>query len=217
MSEIICNQKRYHLENIYCIGRNYSEHIKELNHTPDDEIVVFTKPNTSIHFEEIPVQLPSFSNNIHYECEIVILIGEDILEAPIKNPLKYIAGYALGIDMTARDIQKIEIEKGLPWLKSKGFKQSALISKFISPEKISNPNNIYFELSLNQKTVQVGESCHMIYSIPTIIQSIHKIYGLKKGDIIYTGTPKGVGQLHSNDILELNLEKGLLKATFTIA
>ncbi|MCV2509461.1 MAG: fumarylacetoacetate hydrolase family protein, partial [Neisseriaceae bacterium] len=185
--------------------------------TQDDEIMVFIKPNTAIHFEGSAVQLPNFSKNVHYECEIVILIGKDITETSIKNPLDYIAGYALGIDLTARDVQKTEIEKGLPWLKSKGFKQAALISQFISPKKIPNPDNIYFELAINQKTVQVGESHHMIYSTPTIIQSIHQIYGLKKGDIIYTGTPKGVGQLQPNDVLELNLEKGLLKAQFTIA
>lgn len=216
MTTITGLNETYNIENVFCIGRNYTEHIKELNHQVDNEILVFLKPNTAISLDGTPVILPKFSNNVHYECEIVILIGQSSTTDEKINPDDFIAGYAIGIDLTARDIQKQESEKGRPWMKSKGFKQSALLSSFIPKEAIKKPDNIHFELKINGETVQVGETTMMLYTIPTIIQNIHQLYGLKKGDIIYTGTPKGVGPLHPNDKLELDLEHGLLTSSFEI-
>lgn len=217
MTQLNCNQEIFHLENIYCVGRNYLAHIEELQHRRDDEMLVFLKPNTSIAFEGQPIQLPHYSKEVHYEGELVLLIGQDIPEGPIENPLAHIAGYALGVDLTARDIQREVIDKGQPWLKCKGFKQSALLSSFICSQRLTVLENIHFTVELNGQLVQAGDTSQMLYSIPEIIVYLQQRYGLKKGDIIYTGTPQGVGRLCAGDQLTLRLESDLLVAHFLIA
>lgn len=211
IKKVYCGGKNYRIENIYCIGRNYSAHIAELQHEKDSELMAFIKPNSALVGEESLIHLPLFSQEIDYECEVVVLIRK------AQNHQPTVAGFALGIDLTARDLQRQAIKEGLPWLKCKGFKASALISKFIDVSLIANWQAISFSLSINGRTVQQGNTNAMLYPIQEIVTTLDKWYGLQEGDIIYTGTPQGVGQVRAGDRLELNLENTPLHAHFQIA
>lgn len=211
VKKVNCGGKNYRVENIYCIGRNYSAHIAELQHEKDSELIAFIKPTSALVGEETPIHLPLFSQEVDYECEVVILIGKK------QNDRPTVAGFALGIDLTARDLQREAIKKGLPWLKCKGFKESALISKFIDASLIANWQAIIFSLSINGRIVQQGNTNTMLYSIKEIITTLDKWYGLQEGDIIYTGTPQGVGKVKAGDHLELNSKNTPLHAHFQIA
>lgn len=220
MASVNLDGKSLKVENIFCIGRNYSEHIKELNHKADAEITAFLKPNSSLinAQDELSASLllPAFSQNVHFEAEIVLLIGESASQLSSKSAIDIIAGIGIGLDLTARDAQNYAKDNGLPWLKAKGFKNSACVSKFTDKNKFAELANIDFNLKVNSKIRQVGNSGSMIYSFSEILVFLAKIYGLQKGDLVFTGTPEGVGTLTSGDILELNLAN-ILAAKFKIA
>ncbi len=205
MYYIELDKQRLPLNNIFCIGRNYSEHIKELGNDFGEEPLVFMKPTQSILYENEPIVIPYFSKDLHYECEIVIYIAHDATDVKAKDSAKCIGGIGIGLDLTARDIQEMAKNKGQPWLKAKGFKGAACISRFISINNFEQLNNIEFSLAINNKVVQSGNTKNMIYPIVTQIEYLSQIYGLKAGDIIYTGTPEGVGQLKNGDKLQVNL------------
>lgn len=199
---------------IYCIGRNYVAHIAELNNERPTEPLVFLKPNSSLTPSHI-LTLPSFSQSVHYETELVLLIGQDADSLTPKQALDTVSAYAVGLDLTARDVQNICKEKGLPWTKAKGFKNGACISDFIGKEYLPNANNINFSMKLNGTLQQKGNTHCMIYSIPKILCFLAETYGLRKGDLIFTGTPEGVGVLKNGDVLELDLN-GLVQARFEV-
>ena len=187
---------------IICIGRNYIKHVEELNNSITKEPLFFLKPDTAIQPKGHPFFIPHFSENIHYEVELVIKINKIGKHIEEKFAHKYYSQIGLGIDFTARDIQEECKKKGLPWEKAKGFDGSAQISNnFI---KISDLNiyNIPFSLKKNNKQVQSGNSKEMIFSFNTIISYVSKFYTLKIGDLIYTGTPSGVGSVKKEDRLE---------------
>lgn len=187
---------------IICIGRNYINHAKELGNTIPTEPLFFLKPETAIQPKGHPFFIPDFSNEIHYELELVVRIdriGKNINE---KFAQKYYSQIGLGIDFTARDIQQKCKEKGLPWEKAKGFDGSAQISRtFIDKSKL-DLNNIAFSLEKNGEQVQNGNSKDMLFSIDKLIAYISQFYTLKIGDLIYTGTPEGVGKVEQGDILK---------------
>ena len=192
---------------IICIGRNYIEHVKELKNTIPSKPIFFLKPDTAIQPKNHPFFIPDFSNEIHYEVELVIKINKTGKHIEERFAYKYYSEIGLGIDFTARDVQQNCKKNGLPWEISKGFDGSAQISnKFIDKSTI-NIENINFSLKKNNKIVQIGNSQDMIFKFDSIISYISKFYTLKIGDLIYTGTPHGVGPVNKGDILEGFIEE----------
>lgn len=181
---------------IFGIGRNYADHIKELDNERPDEPVIFLKPETALLKKNEPFYYPEFSKDIHHEIEIVLKIcavGKNINE---KFAHKYYDEIALGIDFTARDLQQKAKEKGLPWAIAKGFNHSAPISQFIQKSEIADLNNLNFRLDIDGDTRQKGNTSMMLFSFDYAIAYLSRFFTLKKGDLIYTGTPSGVGPVH---------------------
>ena len=187
---------------IFCIGRNYVKHAKELGNDVPKEPLIFMKPPTALLINNKPFYFPDFSKEIHYECEIVVKIGRNGKNIQEKFAHKYIKEIALGIDFTARDIQKKLKEKGHPWEIAKGFNSSAVISNFVALENFTDVNNINFHLLKNGKQVQIGNTKDMLFSIEKLITHISKYFLIHQGDYIYTGTPEGVGEVKIGDLLE---------------
>ena len=186
---------------IICVGKNYLKHIDELNSSKEDEPVIFLKPDTSIIQKNQPFFIPEFSNEIHYEIEIILKfnrLGKHI-ESKFSN--KYFNQISLGIDFTARDFQNKFKERGLPWDISKGFDNSALIGDWKSI-KTYDLDNINFRLEKNGKIVQQSNSKNMIWKIDELIAYASKYFTIKIGDIMFTGTPEGVGVVSEDDVLE---------------
>jgi len=186
---------------IICIGRNYLEHAKELCNEIPSEPIFFLKPDTSIQPKGHPFFIPNFSNQIHYEVELVIKIDKAGKHIEEQFAHKYYSEIGLGIDFTARDIQEECKKSGLPWEKAKGFDGSAQISRSFISKKELDIDNINFCLEKNEEQVQKGNSKDMLFSFEKIITYISKFYTLKIGDLIYTGTPNGVGKVKSGDVL----------------
>ena len=187
---------------IICVGRNYTDHIKELENNKPKEPVLFLKPDSSIILNNKPFFIPDFSQNIHYELELIIKIsrlGKHIQE---KFSHKYYNFIGLGIDFTARDLQYDLKSKGLPWEKSKAFDGSCFISKWINKSDFNDVNNLNFNLNKNGKTVQKTNSKLMLWKIDELISYISTFFTLKIGDVIFTGTPAGVGKVSIGDNLE---------------
>ena len=192
---------------IICIGRNYSEHAKELGNETPKEPVFFLKPDTAISPKGHPFFIPDFSNNVQYEVELVIRINRLGKHIEEKFAHKYYEQIGLGIDFTARDIQQEVKEKGLPWEKAKGFDGSAVISRKYLDKKELELADLNFSLKKNGEIVQSANTQQMLFKIDQIIAYISQFYTLKIGDLIYTGTPAGVGQVNPGDILEGFIEE----------
>ncbi|MDD3265601.1 MAG: fumarylacetoacetate hydrolase family protein [Burkholderiales bacterium] len=216
MRQILLENTEIQLNNIYCIGRNYTEHIHELGNSIPDDMIVFMKPNNALLLENNIIIMPNYSTNVHYECEIVVYINKDADNILESNAVDYIGGIGIGLDLTARDTQDIAKSKGQPWLKAKGFKHSACLSNLIPIKQVNDINNIEFSLEINNKQVQFGNTKDMLYPIYKQIEILSHIYGLKSGDIIYTGTPSGVGRLNAGDKLQAKIN-GLIDAKWTVA
>lgn len=187
---------------IFCVGRNYIDHAKELNNPIPSEPIIFMKPPTALLRNGKPFYMPEFSNDIHYEVELVVKIvknGKHIASDYVKS---YYNEISLGIDFTARDIQKKLKSKGHPWEISKGFDFSAAIGNWCEFSDEMKNNDLMFRLNKNGKDVQLGNSKDMIFSIDVLIMHLSKYFKLQIGDLIYTGTPAGVGQVNAGDVLE---------------
>jgi len=198
---------------IIAIGRNYIDHAKELNNPVPENPVIFLKPDTAILKDNKDFYYPEFSQDIHYECELVFRVCNEGKHVSPKFAHKYYDAIGLGIDFTARDIQSKHKEKGLPWELAKAFDHSAVISPLIPKEEFSDLNNIQFSLKKNQEIVQEGNSKDMIFDIDSLIVYITKFITIRKGDLIYTGTPAGVGPIQIGDKLEGYLENKLMFST----
>ena len=197
---------------IIAIGRNYIDHAKELNNPVPAEPVVFMKPDTALLREGRAFIHPEFSNDIHYEVELVIKISKEGKHISEKFALNYIESIGIGIDFTARDIQEQCKQKGLPWEIAKAFDGSAPIGEFKSMNQFNDLKNIDFSLYKNNELVQRGNSKDMIFSFEAIISYVSKRFTLKKGDLIFTGTPAGVGKINIGDKFESCIaEEKLLK------
>lgn len=190
---------------IICIGRNYADHIKELNNPSQKEIIFFLKPETAIPIKGQPFFIPDFSNNIEHEIEIILKINKVGKFIQEKYADKYFEEISVGIDFTARDLQNNLKKKGLPWEAAKSFDGSAVIGTFIKKNQF-DINNLNFSLKKNGIIVQNGNSKSMINNFNKIISYISNFITLKKGDLIFTGTPSGVSKVKENDILEGFLE-----------
>ncbi|MBC8464435.1 MAG: fumarylacetoacetate hydrolase family protein [Bacteroidetes bacterium] len=192
---------------IICIGRNYSEHAKELGNETPKEPIFFLKPDTAISPKGHPFFIPDFTQNVHHEVELVVRINRLGKHIEEKFAHKYYEQIGLGIDFTARDIQQEVKAKGLPWEKAKGFDGSAVISRNYLDKKALNLADLNFSLKKNGEAVQSGNTQQMLFNINQIIAYISQFYTLKIGDLIYTGTPSGVGQVINGDVLEGFIEE----------
>jgi acylpyruvate hydrolase len=192
---------------IICIGRNYAEHAKEMNAAVPTEPVFFLKPDTALVKDNQPFYYPEFSKEIHHEVELVLKINKVGKNIDVAFANKYYDEIGIGIDFTARDIQAKCKEKGLPWEKAKAFDGSAPIGQFIDKQKLKDLNNINFQLNINSKTVQQGNTKDLLFSFDNIVAYVSKFLTLKTGDLIYTGTPEGVGPVAIGDRLEAYIEK----------
>jgi 2-keto-4-pentenoate hydratase/2-oxohepta-3-ene-1,7-dioic acid hydratase in catechol pathway len=191
---------------IICIGLNYRQHAMEMGKTLPTEPVVFLKPDSALLKKNKPFFLPDFSENIHYEVEVVVKISKLGKSIAAKYASRYFDEVTLGIDITARDIQSRNSAAGYPWELSKGFDGAAPIGTFVPVSSISDINNLGFRLEINGKVVQQSNTSDLIFNISEIIEYVSRFFTLKTGDLIYTGTPSGVGQLHKNDNLVAFLE-----------
>jgi 2-keto-4-pentenoate hydratase/2-oxohepta-3-ene-1,7-dioic acid hydratase in catechol pathway len=195
---------------IICIGRNYSAHAKELKNEVPAEPVFFMKPDTALLKDNAPFYYPSFSNDIHYEVELVVKISKNGKTILPQFAHKYYEQITVGIDFTARDLQQLCKDKGLPWEKAKAFDHSAVIGQFVFMNELPNKEQINFSLSQNNNLVQQGLSSNMLFTIDQIIAYISGFITLKTGDLIYTGTPAGVGPVKIGDKLQAKLENEVL-------
>ena len=192
---------------IFAIGRNYAEHIKELSNERPDEPVIFTKPDTALLRNNSPFYYPEFSKDIHYEVELVLRISKEGKMIGEKFASKYFDAIGIGVDFTARDLQQKAKEKGLPWDIAKGFNGSAPVSdKFIPLKDFKELNSINFSLTVNGEIKQQGNTSLMLFSFDYIISYLSKFFTLRTGDLIFTGTPKGVGPVKVGDVLSASIE-----------
>ena len=197
---------------IICIGRNYAKHIEELANEKPENPVVFLKPDSAILPKKMPFFIPPFSKDIHYEVEVLVKINKVGKHISPKFAHKYYDEIGLGIDFTARDVQEKCKEKGLPWEKAKAFDGSAIVGEFFPKEEF-NLNNLSFQLKKNEEIVQDGNTQSMLWKIDELVSYVSEYFTLKKGDIIFTGTPEGVGAVKEEDVLTGIIEG---KEAFTI-
>ena len=191
---------------LICIGRNYTEHIKELQNEKPTDPVVFLKPDTAILLKKQPFFIPDFSDDVHYEVEVLVKINRVGKHIDRKFAHKYYQEIGLGIDFTARDLQAKLKAKGLPWEKAKSFDGAAVIGNWLPVSDFEDVNQIAFSLKKNEDIVQNGNTSHMLWQIDELIEYVSKYFTLKIGDIIFTGTPAGVGKVAANDKLVGTLE-----------
>ena len=190
---------------IICIGRNYADHAKEMGNEIPDEPVIFMKPKNALLQGHTPFYYPEFTNELHYECELVLRVSKNGKYITEKQAPDYYNAISVGIDFTARDIQEEHKKKGLPWEKAKAFDNSAILGKLIDIKPGFNKKGILFSLKMNGETVQKGNSDDMLFSFDSIISHISNYFSLNIGDLIYTGTPAGVGECVVGDELEVFL------------
>lgn len=186
---------------IICIGRNYVEHAAELNNEVPSQPLIFMKPDTSL-LRTSDFYFPSFTNDLHYECELVFRVCKEGKNIPEKFALKYVDKVTVGVDFTARDLQEDCKKKGHPWERAKSFDHSAVVGEFKNISDFIDQPSYLFSFQKNQLTVQEGNSANMIFSLSAIISNVSEFVTLKQGDLIFTGTPKGVGAVAIGDKLE---------------
>ncbi|HVK97109.1 MAG TPA: fumarylacetoacetate hydrolase family protein [Flavisolibacter sp.] len=191
---------------IFCVGRNYSDHAKELGNDVPDEPVIFMKPKSALLQPHTPFYYPEFTNELHYECELVLRVSKNGKYIQEKFANKYYDAITTGIDFTARDIQDELKKKGLPWEKAKAWDNSAAIGKWLPLTQFKDKKNINFKLNKNGELVQDGNSLDMIFDFDYLVSYISNYFSVNIGDLIYTGTPKGVGEVVVGDEIEAFLE-----------
>ena len=191
---------------LICIGRNYTKHIEELENEKPSDPVIFLKPDTSILLKKQPFFIPEFSDEVHHEVEVLVKIKKVGKDIDKKFAHKYYDEIGLGIDFTARDLQSKLKSKGLPWEKAKAFDGAAVIGKWLPKTQFADIDNINFSLKKNEEQVQTGNTRLMLWKINELIEYVSKYFTLKIGDIIFTGTPAGVGKVFANDQLKGYIE-----------
>jgi len=187
---------------IICVGRNYAEHAKELGNEAPEAPVIFMKPKNALLIPDKPLYYPEFTDDLHYECELVVKVNKNGKYIQEKFARKYYNEVTVGLDFTARDLQQKQKEKGLPWEIAKAFDASAAVGRFVPLTPEMNMKNLDFRLDLNEKTVQQGNSKDMLFSVDKIIEYVSQYFTINIGDLIFTGTPAGVGPVNVYDKLE---------------
>lgn len=204
-AKIPATNQEFPIGKIVCLARNYAEHAKELGNETPAAPVLFMKPASSVISDGEAVRIPPYSNECHYEVELAVLIGKTARNVAVESAMEHVAGYAVAIDMTLRDVQNQLKAKGLPWEIAKGFDTSCPLSAFVPTAAVSDPHNLNLRLSLNGELQQDGNSSDMIHRLPQVIAHISGIFTLEPGDIILTGTPAGVGRVQAGDTLEAEI------------
>jgi len=192
---------------IVCIGRNYVEHIKELGNKIPDQPVIFIKPASSIIGEGGTIVIPPHSNDCHHEVELAVLIGTEAKNVDENKALEHVTGYAVALDLTLRDVQSAQKEKGLPWEIAKAFDTACPLSAFAPAGQVGDPQKLQIKLTVNDDVRQDGNTGEMMRSVAELISAASKYFTLEAGDILLTGTPSGVGRIVSGDRLEAVIEK----------
>ena len=196
--------QQYSPQRIFCIGKNYAEHVKELGGNAPGQPVVFMKPVSCLVSPGETIRIPTHGSNLQHEAEVVVLIGTPGKDIPKSDAASHIAGLTLGLDLTLRDVQSDLKKKGWPWEISKAFDQSAPLGTLTPYGNTLPLDNIPFQCSVNGAVRQTGNSCEMIFPIPHLICYLSGIWSLKEGDLVFTGTPSGVGPLHPGDRVTLH-------------
>ena len=191
---------------ILCLGRNYAAHAREMNAETPESPVVFLKPPSSIIGDGGTVMIPSISNDLHHEVEMVVVIGKEGKNVPIHLSYDHVTGYAVGLDMTLRDVQLEAKKKGLPWSVAKGFDTAAPVSTIVKRESVKDPHNLSISLRVNGTLRQQANTGDMIFRIDYLVSFLSSLFTLEPGDLIFTGTPEGVGRVVPGDVLEAELE-----------
>ena len=201
-ARFIGSDKIVEVRKIFCIGRNYAEHAKEMNASVPDAPIFFLKPATAIIGNNGVILKPAISNDLHHEVEMTVLIGRGGKHIQKSEALNHVAGYGIGLDMTLRDVQSEAKKKGLPWTLAKGFDTSAPLSSFVPSGQVQEPHNLGIRLNVNGVTKQSSNTKHFIFKIEDLISYISQFFTFERGDVIYTGTPEGVAQTGPGDRLE---------------
>ena len=200
---------------VVCIGRNYAEHAKELNNPVPDEPLLFIKPSTAITSLSQPIVLPQGRGGLHYETELAILMGERLTNASETDAIKAVAGVGLALDLTLRDLQSSLKAKGLPWEKAKAFDGSCSLSAFVAPAGL-DLTQLQLTLRINDQIRQQGDTAQMLLPVTALLAYISEWFTLLPGDVVLTGTPAGVGQLHAGDRLQVQLGQVINTETLVI-
>ncbi|MCS6988326.1 MAG: fumarylacetoacetate hydrolase family protein [Chloroherpetonaceae bacterium] len=216
MSIVQLGTERLSVGTIYCVGKNYDAHAKEmekllqLDATPTDVPIVFSKPAASLIQSGGTIRIPVYdgkpiSSELHHEVELVLLVGDDCEAISEREAASVVAGFGVGLDMTLRDLQSVAKKGGNPWLVSKGFRSSAVLSPLVASSDLGRAQRLALELKKNGTVVQRGDTSEMIYKLEKIISYLSHIFALRRGDLIYTGTPAGVAAVKSGDVLTATL------------
>ncbi len=213
---VLPHEQKIQINNIFTIGGNYAKDSAERTMNLACGPVVSLKPTSAVILEGAAIHLPSFAEIVHYEIELVLLIGKQGKSIPEQEALQYVLGYGVGLDLTAHDLHLQAKAEGLPWTVCKGFDTAAPLSAFINIGRVPEPQRITFTLDVNGERRQNGEVRKMVFGIPRIVSHLSSMFTLHPGDLIFTGTPQGVGPLHSGDVLRLDC-MGLIGATFRVA
>jgi acylpyruvate hydrolase len=190
---------------ILCLGRNYPEHVKEMKAEAPSAPVVFIKPSTALIGPGESVVIPSLSSDVHHEVELVVVIGRECRNVPPESAMSLVAGYAVGLDMTMRDVQAEAKKRGLPWSVAKGFDTSAPLSLPVRCDAVGDPHALEIELRVNGAVRQSSNTKHMMMRIPAIIAWCSSVFTLEAGDLIFTGTPEGVGRVIAGDRIDASI------------
>lgn len=197
------SQQRFPIHRVYCVGRNYADHAREMGHDPDREPpFFFNKHPDSLLSGGKDFPYPTATQDVHHEIELVVALHSGGSNIPVDQALSHVFGYAVGLDMTRRDIQAIAKSKGHPWCTAKAFDHAAPCSALVPATRIGHPSAGQIHLDINGVRKQTGDLSSMIWSIPETIAHLSQLFELKAGDLIFTGTPSGVGPVHRGDVLE---------------
>ena len=197
--------QKFAVGKILCLGQNYADHAKEMGGTPSTTPIIFLKPSTAIIANGVPIVLPALSNDVHHEVELTVLIGKTGKNIPKSEALSYVAGYGVGLDMTMRDKQREAKSGGNPWSIAKGFDTSAPLSPFIPASQVPDPHALEIMLSVNGVQRQHSTTAKMIFRLDAIISLLSTVFTLEEGDVIYTGTPEGVGKVVAGDVIDAQI------------
>ncbi len=204
--KLLGTDRTYRVGKLVCLGRNYSEHIRELGNEVPERPVIFIKPATSIVGDGEAVVIPPYSRDCHHEVELAVLIGRKGKDVPEDQAMDHVAGYGVAIDMTLRDVQGDLKKKGLPWEIAKGFDTSCPLSSFVPADRVTDPHALRLRLAVNGTPRQDAFTASMMRRIPAIIHEISQIFTLEEGDILLTGTPEGVGPVVAGDKMKAEIE-----------
>lgn len=200
---------------ILCVGRNYRAHAAEMGADVPKTPVLFLKPSTALLEDGMPIRLPSFSRDVHHEVEMVVMIGMEGKDIPVVEALDYVSAYAVGLDLTARDVQAEAKKGGLPWSVAKGFDGAAPISSFVRADDVDDPGDLDLVLRVNGDIRQRAKTSSMIFPVADLVAYASTIFTLQCGDLLFTGTPEGVGPIRPGDRLEIALDD-LVEASFEV-